>query len=144
MTVPQPSLQALLICDQILHDQQTGKFSAIGIFTKIHLPTFPWRHPMLGVYASFSDAHGEYAVELQLADQSTQQVIGTARGPKLTVPHRLAVVDFSFTIANLSFPHAGQYEFRLLANSELLGGKTVWVEGPPPAQAPPTPPGQGG
>ena len=49
---PRPSVKAILICDQIIHEFGTNKKSLIGIFQDIHLAQFPFRFPRTDVSTS--------------------------------------------------------------------------------------------
>ena len=56
---PIPSLLAMLICDQIIVDEQTKKKSLIGIFDNINSLAFP-ASVNCAIYAKMADAEGGY------------------------------------------------------------------------------------
>jgi hypothetical protein len=47
---PHPVFKAMLICDQAIREEGTGKTSLIGIFEQIGARRFPVRHSSLAVY----------------------------------------------------------------------------------------------
>jgi len=153
MTPVTPKLSALIVCDMIIHDIQTHKKSVIGIFSNIAAVAFPASHPTMSVYFCVSDAEGEYRFELRLVDLESGQSIGSENLPPVRIPDRLQAFDCGVHLINLTFPHAGKYEFQLFANDEFLGGKdfsvTLMPEFPPPGEDDPGEPtgedeGEGG
>ena len=53
--------------------------------------------------------------------------IGRGSTPKLKVPDRLETTELAFKLQNVVFPVVGKYEFRLIANGDLIAQKTVGV-----------------
>ena len=124
---PKPSVKAILICDQVIHEYGTNKKSLIGIFEEIHLPKFPARYPRIAAYVNLTDAHGEYEMELRLLTEKGEE-IGRGKTPKVKIDNPLATCEFALQIQNIQFPAAGQFEFQILANGEYLGSKTFRVK----------------
>src|SRR3989442_11211587 len=63
---PRPTFNAMLICDNTIREEVTGKVSLIGIFAAIQSPAFPVVVPSLCVYLNVSDAQGRYRLRLEL------------------------------------------------------------------------------
>ena len=124
---PTPSVKAILICDQIIHEYGTNKKSLIGIFEEIHLPRFPARYPRIAVYVNLTDAHGRYALELRLVSSSDGGQLGVGQTPPVQIDNPLKTCEFALQIQNLQFPQPGKFEFHVLANNELLATKTFTV-----------------
>ncbi|MHC4974538.1 MAG: DUF6941 family protein [Planctomycetota bacterium] len=125
---PRPSVKAILICDQIIHEFGTNKKSLIGIFEDIHLTTFPYRYPRIAVYVNLTDAHGNYALELRLLDASDRSEVGRGRTPEVKIDSPLRTCEFALQIQNLFFRKPGTYEFQIFANDELLATKSFSVK----------------
>jgi hypothetical protein len=143
VTAPAPIVKAILVCDYVICEQGTNKKSCIGIFHRIHAREFPCRHGQLAIYASITDAAGEYEFRLTLVDLADGGEIGKGTTPPLTIPDRLSTAELSFQLQNIVFPHPGKYDFVLYANGEPLARKEVVIAGPkaggrPPGQAPGT------
>ena len=50
--VVKPSVQAFLVCDQVIEDSVTKKKSLIGLFTHLQAVSFPFQHSQMGLYFS--------------------------------------------------------------------------------------------
>lgn len=124
---PQPRVNAIIICDALITDRDTGKRSLIGVFTNIRARTFPAAHPQLSVYVRLIDAQGWYAVKLELVRVETMETIGEGT-IQVEIPDRLRYHEIGFNLRGLSFPAPGQYEFRLYANDAYLTHQTFQVE----------------
>ncbi len=124
-----PVVKAFLVCDYVIHEQDTNKKSCIGIFHQINAPRFPCRHGQLAIYANITDALGEYVFQLTLANLKDGGEIGNGSTPPLRIPDRLQTAELAFRLQNIVFPEPGKYEFRLVANDEQIAQKIVTVEG---------------
>ena len=125
---PTPSIKAMLICDQIIHEHGTNKKSLIGIFQDIHLQKFPARFPRIGVYINLTDAHGTYVLDLKLLSTKDGKEIGRGTTPPVEIDSPLRTCEFALQIQNLMFPEPGVYEFQLHVNEDLLGTKSFRVK----------------
>jgi hypothetical protein len=134
-----PVFKAMLICDQAIREEGTGKTSLIGIFENIHARSFPARHSSLAVYAMMTDAQGDYTIRLDLVRLDDLMTIGRGQGP-MTFEDRRKTTEITFTLTGLQFDGPGTYEFRLYADDRLVGHKAFRVLGlasPPPQQGAP-------
>ncbi len=127
MNTPQPIVKAFLICDQIIQDSQTGKMSLIGLFQDLRADRFPAIHPTLWIYASLTDARGEYDFEIQFVDVEESNVLGKGTPPKIKIPGPLETTEMCAQLGNLQLPRPGTYEFHLIGNGELLATKSLRV-----------------
>jgi hypothetical protein len=125
---PLPVLKALLVCDQVIQDAQSGKKSLIGVFHELRAQRFPATHPMLWIYANLTDAHGRYAFEIRMLDVTRNQVLGKGEPPPFDIQEPLQVTELAAQLRNVSLPGPGTYEFQLLSNGELLGTKAIHVK----------------
>jgi hypothetical protein len=147
-----PTLNSMLICDTAIMDAETRKRSLIGIFQNIRSVNFPCMHQLLYVYASLTDARGEYVFGLRLVDGASDKELWNASLPPLQIADPLHVHEICVRIMRLTFPTPGRYEFQLHANGELLDLRRINLEkvepgqlgmgAPPPGQPPQEPPGQ--
>jgi hypothetical protein len=126
-SAPQPVLKAFLICDQVIHDGQTGKKSLIGVFHELRADRFPAVHPVLWIYANLTDAHGTYTFEIRLVDVERNNVLGKGTPPQIQIPGPLQTTELSAQLRNVQLPGPGTYEFQLLVNGELLATKAIRV-----------------
>lgn len=126
-TKPQPIVKAFLVCDQVIHDAQTGKKSLIGVFHELRSDRFPAVHPALWIYANLTNARGKYAIEIQLVDVDRNNVLGQGKPPEIEIPDPLQTTEISAQLRNVALPGPGTYEFHLLVNGEILATKAVRV-----------------
>ncbi len=122
-----PSVQAFLVCDNVIVDSQTGKKSLIGTFTHLWAPRFPCQHHQMGVYFCLTDAEGDYQFELQLVYLDQDAIVGKATLSPVHIKNRLEIHDFGINIPSLVFPGPGRYEFRLYANGYFITHKDFTV-----------------
>ena len=122
-----PSLQAIVVCDTIIEDRNTGKKSLIGIFTHLASKEFPCNYPSMSIYFCITDAAGNYTFSLKLVhlDQDKQIAEGTL--PTIEIKDRLQIVDYGITMLRVQFQTPGRYDFRLFANDEFIGNKDFVV-----------------
>lgn len=127
MPGPTPDLNAMLICDTVITDRNTGKNSVIGIFDRIWAGSFPATHPSLTVYARIIDAQGQYVFKLELVNLTNNQTIGGGTIPPVEVRDRMVPHDLVFGLHGLTFPTDGRYEFRLYADDHFVGSHSFQV-----------------
>lgn len=123
---PHPALNAMLICDQAIREEGTGKVSLIGIFENIRGANFPMAHTGLAVYIKVTDALGEYDLRLDLVRLDDLQLLGQGQ-VHATVTDRLSPAEWVFNLSVLVFERSGRYEFRLSANGQHMASKTFDV-----------------
>ena len=128
---PQPVVKAFLVCDQVIHDAQSGKKSLIGVFHELRADRFPAVHPALWIYANLTNARGKYAIEIQMVDVDRNNVIGKGQPPEIEIPGPLQTTEISAQLRNVALPGPGTYEFHLIVNGELLATKAVRVSSIP-------------
>ena len=124
---PQPVVKAFLVCDQVIHDAQSGKKSLVGVFHELRADRFPAVHPILWIYANLTNARGKYTFEIRLVDVERNNVLGRGTPPEIEIPGPLQTTEISAQLRNIALPAPGTYEFHLLVNDELLATKAVRV-----------------
>jgi hypothetical protein len=130
---PIPNVLAMLVCDQIIAEQGTGKKSLIGIFDNIFAAAYPTQ-ARLAVYVKLADAHGSYKFRVRLVklkdETAVADINANANIPDQTMPTELAI-----NLVGIMLPEAGKYEFQLFANETYLHRITLnAIQGGPPWQ----------
>lgn len=120
---PIPSVVAMLVCDQVIVEQGTGKKSLIGIFENINSPVFPTAIK-LGVYAKLVDAEGDYAVLIRLVNLKDESRLADIRAEAKGIK-REGAAEIVVNIAGIVVPAPGKYEFQLFANDAFLHRVTM-------------------
>ncbi|MDH4155022.1 MAG: hypothetical protein OEV01_14645 [Nitrospira sp.] len=123
MDIPKPSVQAFLVCDQVIEDSLTKKKSLIGIFTHLQTASFPFQHQHMGLYFCLTDAEGLYHFDIDLIYLNSEQLICRATLPNIEIHDRLQISDFGINIPLLILPAPGRYEFRLMMEGQLIAQK---------------------
>ncbi len=118
-----PSVQAFLVCDQVIEDSLTRKKSLIGIFTHLQAAIFPFQHQHMGLYFCLTDAEGTYHFDIDLIYLNDEQLVCRATLPNILILDRLQISDFGINIPSLILPAPGRYEFRLRMEGHLLAQK---------------------
>lgn len=118
-----PTVQAFLVCDQVIEDSLTKKKSLIGIFTHLQTAVFPFQHQQMGLYFCLTDAEGLYHFDIELIYLNSEQLICRATLPNIEINDRLQISDFGINIPLLIFPAPGRYEFRLRMDGHLIAQK---------------------
>jgi len=134
-----PSVQAFLVCDQVIEDSLTKKKSLIGIFTHLQAAVFPFQHQHMGLYFCLTDAEGTYRFDTDLVCLNDDQLVCRATLPNIHIQDRLQISDFGINIPSLLFPGPGRYEFRLRMEGYLIAQKDFSVmQMAPPQMTEPT------
>jgi hypothetical protein len=121
--IPKPSIQAFLVCDQVIEDSVTKKKSLIGLFTHLQAVSFPFQHQQMGLYFCLTDAEGTYQFDIDLIYLNSEQLVCRATLPNIVIDDRLQISDFGINIPSLIFPAPGRYEFRLRMEGHLIAQK---------------------
>ncbi|MDD2680053.1 MAG: hypothetical protein PHO03_04580 [Candidatus Omnitrophica bacterium] len=129
MSNPRPTIKVMLMCDNVITENITGKNSLIGIFESINAKQFPVVHPSLCVYISFTEALGKYDFRLELISiENKEPVYPGSAIMDLESSDITAYYNLVFRLNMLKFERPGKYEFRLLANGEICEIKTLNVK----------------
>jgi len=112
---------AILLCDQVITESNTGKKSLIGVFDRIAANSFPIVHGRAAIYIRMADAEGSYDVEIQYVKVCTQDVLNQATGRvEAHGIDRYRETDFAIPIGAIEIPEPGEYEFRVLLNGRFF------------------------
>ena len=133
--VVKPSVQAFLVCDQVIEDSVTKKKSLIGLFTHLQAVSFPFQHSQMGLYFCLTDAEGTYHFDIELIYLNAEQLVCRATLPNIAIGDRRHISDFGINIPSLVFPAPGRYEFRLCMEGRLIAQKYFGVMQLPTHQA---------
>ena len=126
-STPLPVVKAFLVCDQVIHDAQTGKKTLVGVFHELRAERFPAVHPVLWIYANLTNARGNYEFEIRFFDVERNNVLGQGNPPQINIPGPLQTTELSAQLRNVQLPGPGTYEFQLLTNGNLVATKAIRV-----------------
>jgi hypothetical protein len=128
MTI-KPILKAILLCDSTIVEEKTRKRSLIGLFDRVHAPQFPSTHPSMSVYVQFREIQGTFDFMLELYDLNEDKAMNRAVISRFEVADRSRDSELVFNLLSVRFDHAGDYEFRIFVDDQILGQKQFRVSG---------------
>jgi len=117
-----PSLLAILLCDQVIIEQGTGKKILVGVFEEIRSPSEPIVQ-RVGFFARMTDLEGRYGFAIKVVRVAAEGEIVVAGGGiqmEQPIADRLLNVDIALNVPAI-FPNFGMYEFQLFANDMYIG-----------------------
>jgi hypothetical protein len=135
-----PKVKAFLICDQVIRSTD-GKYSIIGVFKRVHAPSFPVFHARFGVYVMMGELKGSYDLAIEFVEPGEGTTIGKAE--LRSIKHDKPLEDFEtgINLPGLQFTREGVFEVHLKVNGELLHVDTIQaIKVDPPPKPPGTPP----
>lgn len=118
-----PSLNAFLLCDQVLRDQH-GRCSLVGVFQHLKAPAFPLPPRSFSVFISLAEVVVPSRLELVFKDGSgkeLQKVEVDCATP--VAPDQPYEINADF--ANVVFEKAGSWSFELRYEGQLLAIRTL-------------------
>ena len=117
---PKPVLKALLVCDQVIRESGTDKWSVIGVYDRLSVSKFPALIGDLSVYVRLRDAEGTYRFKLEVVRQPSGPLVPVLEGD-VDVKDRARPVEWGMRTGRLLIPAAGKYDLNLVMNTELIG-----------------------
>lgn len=132
-----PYVLAMMLCDQVIIDVQTGKQSLIGTFSVINTLGFPLTYPGFTVYIALTDGHGDTPLKVRLidVDEGREPVIDRELKIQFGDPHQTCEMHTVFR--NVVFPSAGEYRFQLFCQDAPLMERRLVVRQVTPRHRPP-------
>lgn len=127
---PTPMPVAFIICDQVIRDSCSGKWTSVGIFDRIFCAgPFPAIQHQIGIYFRITDAVGEYSLVLDVGRLTPNGYETSTKTDGLTmrIKDRTIQADFGINLQGVAFPEPGRYQLRLLANGDLIGDWALHV-----------------
>lgn len=127
MSQPPPLVSVILICDIIIRDEASRKYSLIGIIKSLEAGRFPYTRESLSAYAMLTDAEGRYAIRLALVRLEDLAVFREIVSIEVRLHERNAVGELVLDLPGIIFERPGRYEFQLYANNRLVGVRALNV-----------------
>ena len=118
---------ALLLCDTIIEDRQTGKKSLIGLFDRLASAQYPCLHPHLAILVSLTSGKGDYPCRIVCKHLETNTIAFQGEGQiKLANPNQ--IVDIAFNFHGVTFPEAGVYNLQFLVDDFPVMARRIFLE----------------
>jgi hypothetical protein len=118
-----PTVKSMILCDDLLLDEQSDKIHLMGVFNTIHPegdPAFPYRLRKLSVFLQLTDAEGEYEAKIVICKGDTDRVISASPVHMIDFLDRLQLKWAHFRLLNCPFPHPGLYWVQFHCEGQVL------------------------
>jgi hypothetical protein len=122
-----PMVLGLLICEQVIIEEQTRNVTLVNCFTRLKAAQFPTEPKRFVVFAALTDGQGDIQLDLMIERLDTLEEI-YRESRRVGFTDRLQEVRFVLRVTDCSFPVAGPYEISLKADGELLAAHKFRVE----------------
>ena len=122
LSTVQPYPLAVLLCDGVVIDPDTGKKTLVGVFDRVVCRSFPAFYP-LTIYVKLTDAEGVYRFRLDYVRIGAERALDSHEMEPTTISDRLASYEL-ITRAALSIPGPATFEVRIYANARYLARAT--------------------
>jgi hypothetical protein len=123
---PDPTALALMLCEQVIVDQQSQNPSPINIFTGLAVDGFPSSPQRLSVFAALTDSQGSGNMELRCLRLDTGEQF-YAQHYLVEFPDRATIVNVHIRLRNIRFPVAGSYDFVLVIDNHWIAQRRLRV-----------------
>ncbi len=140
---------AMIVCDNIHVDPNTGKRTILGTLTNIRSQTFPKVQPLLCVYMALTECYGpfEFTYRIVDADEARKPVHETRGAVTGSLIGPLAIMELDLRLTKLTFPAPGEYRFQFVVRGSVVSERRLFVDDPrshtrsftPSATPPPDP-----
>jgi hypothetical protein len=134
-----PEVLAVILADGILRDMVSGKFIIHGTFSVITAPAFPWGQPVIALYISMTNGHGQTPIKIRLIDVDEERPPLVEAESVIDFPDPISVVEFVIALGNVVFPMPGEYRVQLFGAGAPLREHRLRVmlpQAPRPPQLP--------
>ncbi|MGE3163273.1 MAG: hypothetical protein AB7O52_00020 [Planctomycetota bacterium] len=120
-----PHVQAIVLCDHIYRDDETGKCVIAGTFNRVFLGEFPGEYHPASIYLNLSDFNGHHDLRFRFVRLSDQQVLEESPGFPLIHDDRREHHECIFDLPPLQFPDPGRYTLEILYDGDVIGHADV-------------------
>ncbi len=116
---------SLFVAADYANKSSEGKLNILGIFNRINATNFPARHRQLflviRLVAVLGEIRNKHDIRFLFLDEDGKELING--GGEFTIPHpkegKQATAEFIVDVGDLLLPKPGNYEFKLVLNSEV-------------------------
>ena len=123
-----PTGKVVYVCDDVLQDPGSGKFSFLGIFDDVVPPPgagYPFQLGRMCVAAQLVGGSGPVAVHVEVVEGVTQNLVRAAGPFTVQFPARHQVVTVCVRLLHVVFPAPGTYFVELYVQGVFLDDRVV-------------------
>src|SRR3989304_5663923 len=115
---PSPVCKAILLCDQTILEQGTGKLSLIGIFDSFFI-SGDGETAGAQAFLQITDASGAYSISVEIIDLTDNEIVARSSPSEINIDSPLMRANVIIPIPRLPL-RAGSYDFVVLANGDVI------------------------
>lgn len=117
-----PFCQAILLCDEVTRDKETGKTSIAGIFDTFYVPSFPGLTSACQVFLLVRDVVGQYTLTAEIHDEAQGVVLfRSPESGKLGTPGQISKGEIWLPVSPLLFDRPGIFDLVVFARENEIG-----------------------
>ena len=120
-------MNAILICERVIRDADSGAISVIAITDTIFTSRLPVTLPSLLVFVKMTDAEGNYELTLEIVRRDDDEAIGEATRLNASADDPLGSTVVVVVVENVSFSRTGHYDFRLWINDRFADSTALLI-----------------
>jgi hypothetical protein len=113
---PPPTCKAILLCDTVLVDIESGRTSVVGITDTFTLAEFPGETNSFFVYLFLTGGIGGYTITVEIHNLRNGDLVFYNEVTSLEFPDRDANQILAFRIPSLSVDEVGVYDLVVFAD----------------------------
>ena len=127
-----PRAVDLFVCQNVIYEAETSNVTLVNRFVRLGADSFPVTSDPFIVFAFLTDGQGEVPLELVILRPDTLEEIYRREGTA-AFSHPLIERRCRVTVADCTFPVAGDYHLSLLADGEPVAScrLTLFERQPP-------------
>ena len=125
-----PSLNAFLLCDQVLRDQH-GRCTLVGVFQHLKSPVFPLPPRSFSVFVSLAEVVVPSRLELLFKDVRHGRLLQEVNVDCTTPVTPNQPYEINADFAQVNFEAPGDFDFELRADGLLLAIRTLTITAVP-------------
>jgi len=110
---------SIILCDDILRDEDTKKLVLVGTFNEITASRIPFQHPRMKALFTLTNGNGEYDLSLCIEHEASGEEVVSVRGP-FRIDNPLAIVDVNVGFEGVAFSEAGKHWLVIRSDGRVL------------------------
>ena len=129
-----PHVQAVILCDHIYRDEDSGKCVIAGTFNRVFLQEFPGSYQPASIYLNLSDFSGQHTIAFRFKHLSTDEILDESPPFQLIHEDRREHHECIFDLPPLNFPEPGRYTLEIVYDdTDVIGHADVEAQQLPDA-----------
>jgi hypothetical protein len=125
---PLPHCQALLLCKQVVQDDETLAISLFNLIESFSQQTSPGPTPPFVVFLQLYDGIGRYKLSMEANALGDDARVARATIGDVDFPERLAKMDIAIPVDSIFVPRPGRFELVVFVDGQELARQYFSVE----------------